>query len=55
MNESEQRKEWTRYYRKNRFMTYYNAVMVKSKINRLLSSRFSKEKIDNESAQRYII
>ena len=55
MKESEQRKEWTRYYRKNRFMTYYNAVMVKSKINRLLSSRFSKEKIDNESAQRYII
>lgn len=51
----EQGKEWKRYYRKNRYLAYYNAVMVKTKINRLLSLTFFRNGINNEATQRLII
>ena len=55
MNILEQGNEWKRYYRKNRFLAYYNAVMVKTKINRPLSLTFSRERITNEETQKLII
>ena len=55
MSITRDRKEWRRYYRKNRFMMYYNSIMVKCRINRLLSSSFSKRKEDSKSTQQLII